>query len=188
MESVILILVKCIGIILLADFLTGVFHFWLDQYGREDMPLVGKMVVEINILHHKDPRHMIFRDYWFLTRASWGIGIMLWILEYLLLGGIGWGGILLVVYGAQANIIHKWAHQTPNENGKLIVFLQKLQLIQSSKQHWQHHIKPYDTYFCILTNFLNPVLEKIKFWECIIGLLSKLGIKPVAGSSIRKGA
>lgn len=37
---------------LLADFVTGVFHWWEDRYGNPAWPVIGKLVVEPNILHH----------------------------------------------------------------------------------------------------------------------------------------
>lgn len=181
-----LIIIKAIGIILLTDFITGIMHFWMDQYGREDMPFVGKHVVEINIVHHLDPRHMTLLGYWKLTYSSWMFGVILLLLEWLILGGVGWGGVLLVVYGSQANLFHKWAHQTPMENGKMISAFQKLRLIQSPKHHAVHHKAPYDMQFCILTDWLNPFLEKIGFWNGVIHFFRFFGIQPVAGSDIRK--
>ena len=40
--TIALIVLQIIGLYLLLDFLTGVVHFWMDRYGREDMPLLGK--------------------------------------------------------------------------------------------------------------------------------------------------
>lgn len=36
----------------MADFVTGVFHWWEDRYGNPAWPVIGKLVVEPNILHH----------------------------------------------------------------------------------------------------------------------------------------
>ena len=185
MEVVNLIL-KLVSVILLADFLTGCAHFWMDQYGREDMPLVGKFVVEVNILHHKNPRHICSNNYWQLTWTSWAFGGVLLLLEWLVLGGVGWGGILLVVYGSQANLIHQWTHQTKIENGRFITWLQKYHIIQSTPHHRFHHVAPFDAHFCILTDWLNPILEKTKFWEGVIAFFKWFGIQPVAGQAVRK--
>jgi len=35
--------------IFLADLTTGFVHFWMDQYGKEDMPFVGKMILLLTI-------------------------------------------------------------------------------------------------------------------------------------------
>lgn len=185
MLTYLIIVAKVFGLMLFADFLTGLVHFWMDQYGREDMPFVGKHVIEINVLHHSDPRHMVKKSYFQLTWTSWVLG--------LILGFIGWTlnlyffEILFVVaYAGNANIIHKWTHQTEFENGKIITFLQKMRLIQSAKHHREHHAAPYDKHYCILTDWLNPVLHKIYFWEGIVFFFRKLGVNPIAGSQIRK--
>ncbi|MDI1233786.1 MAG: fatty acid desaturase CarF family protein [bacterium] len=174
------------GVILLSDFLTGCAHFWMDQYGRENMPVIGKFVVEVNILHHKNPRHLCKNNYIQLTWTSYVFGALLLIFEYLILGGIGWGGLLLVVYGSQANLIHKWTHQTKKENGQLITWLQDYHIIQSIPHHRFHHAAPFDAHFCILTDWLNPVLEKTKFWQGVIAFFQLFGIQPVAGQAVRK--
>lgn len=184
--EVVNVLIKILSVILLTDFVTGIMHFWMDQYGREDMPFVGKHVVEINIVHHRDPRHMTLLGYWKLTYTSWMFGGILLLLEWLILGGVGWGGIFLVVYGSQANLIHKWAHQTPQENGKIVTWLQNMHLIQSPPHHGVHHKAPFDMQFCILTDWLNPILEKTHFWYGVIRFFKFFGIQPVAGSDIRK--
>jgi len=41
MESV-SVLVEVLLLYLLLDFLTGMVHWWMDRYGREDMPIVGE--------------------------------------------------------------------------------------------------------------------------------------------------
>jgi plasmanylethanolamine desaturase len=176
---------KIIGLTLFADFLTGVVHFWMDQYGREEMPFVGKHVIEINILHHSNPRNMIKKSYWQLTWTSWLLGGLILIPLYWF-GYGSWEGIFVVAMSANANIIHKWTHQTTKENMTWVNWLQKLKVIQSRKHHAGHHIAPFDRHFCILTNLLNPILTRLKFWESIVWVFKKMGIPPVAGSQIRQ--
>lgn len=179
-----MIVLKIIALALLADFITGLVHFWMDQYGREDMPYVGKHVIEINILHHRDPRHMVKRSYWSLTYTSWMLGVIVGIIA-LIFGFWGWGVAFLIVYAGNANQIHKWAHQTDKENGPIIVLLQKMRLLQSRRHHRGHHHAPYDRNYCILTDWLNPVLHFFKVWEGIVWFFRLFGIHPVSGSKIR---
>jgi ubiquitin-conjugating enzyme E2 variant len=49
------ILLQALGVILLADFLTGVFHWLEDAYGTEDTPVLGPLVIKPNIVHHHYP-------------------------------------------------------------------------------------------------------------------------------------
>jgi plasmanylethanolamine desaturase len=183
--EILLVIAKVVGMMLTADLLTGVFHFWMDQYGREDMPIVGKSVIEINILHHRDPRNMVKKSYLQLTWTAWVLGIVLGLGAYLL-EFLSWEVIFVLAYGANANIIHKWTHQTHRENGAVIAFFQKIRLLQSKKHHGWHHKAPYDTNYCILTDWLNPILHRIRFWEGIVFILKRIGIYPVAGTQIRE--
>ncbi|MEY4927880.1 MAG: hypothetical protein RI894_2316 [Bacteroidota bacterium] len=169
----------------LADFTTGVVHFLMDQYGREDMPFVGKHVVEINILHHRSPRNMLKKSYFQLTYTSWLLGVLLAGAAYLC-GFWGWEVALLILYAGNANQIHKWSHQTKQKNGRFIAFFQFFGLLQSHQHHREHHAAPYDRNYCILTNYLNPILHQLRFWEFIVFALRKIGVQPIAGTNIRE--
>jgi plasmanylethanolamine desaturase len=175
---------KLLLLILIADFLTGVVHFWMDQYGREDMPFVGRHVIEINILHHQKPRHMLKKNYWQLTWTSWLLGAIVAVFAWFL-GRFSWEIAFVIIAAANANLVHQWAHKTPEENGRVITWLQDWQVLQSRAHHGLHHHAPYDTQFCILTNLLNPILHTVRFWEFVVWVLRRVGIQPVAGTNIR---
>ena len=49
--------------ILLADLLTGIFHWWEDRYGNPDWYILGDIVVKPNINHHKNPRDFTEGNY-----------------------------------------------------------------------------------------------------------------------------
>jgi len=177
--------VKLILLILLTDFVTGFVHFWIDQYGREDMPLVGKSVISLNINHHMHPMEMTKRSYWSLTWTSWVLGFVILLLWFVAFRQLNWEVVFFVLYGAQGNIIHKWSHRTKSQNGYVITLLQKWKLIPDKHQHRHHHRSPFDTYFCVMTVFLNPILERIRFWEGVVWLSTKLGFPPAVGSNFR---
>jgi hypothetical protein len=71
---------------------------------------------------------------------------------------------LLVVLSVNANQIHKWAHQNRQERPWVVTKLQDWNLVQGARQHGRHHRGEKNTYYCVITNILNPVLEKIGFW------------------------
>ncbi|WP_235292583.1 fatty acid desaturase family protein [Portibacter lacus] len=177
-----MIILKIVVIILMADLLTGFFHFLLDQYGKPDARFF-KNAIKINLAHHENPRLMVDRTYWQLTKDSYYIGIALFAIS--LLWGFHWEIALLLIVGAQANILHKWAHMKRSEKSILIHFLQKIKVLQNKRHHGNHHRKPFDSYFCVMTNFWNPILERIYFWEGMVRLLRIFGLEPVAGTSIR---
>jgi hypothetical protein len=177
-----MIIVKIVVIFLLADLVTGFFHFLLDVYGRPESRLF-KNAVKINLAHHENPRKMVERNYWDLTRDSWAIGML--ILGLSLFWGFHWELALFVILGANANIIHKWSHMKKDEKPKFVHFLQRFKIIQHKRHHGLHHRKPFDSYFCVMTNFWNPILQSIYFWEGLVKIFGFFGIKPVAGTSIR---
>ena len=53
--------------ILVADFLTGLVHWAEETYGLSTLPLIGKLVIEPNIEHHRNPTLMSTMGTW-LTR------------------------------------------------------------------------------------------------------------------------
>lgn len=163
MRSFLLHLAQALGIVLLADFLAGVVHWLEDAYFTEDTPVIGPLLIRPNIVHHHFPRHF--------TRLTWwqSSGDLV-ILSALVVLGAWWAGFLswqvwlFVALSANANQIHKWSHRTRTENGPVISFLQDLRVLQTPHQHALHHTDPKNTYYCPITNVLNPALEFIGFW------------------------
>lgn len=172
---------------LLADLITGLVHWWQDTYGHPNWPILGKHLVIPNLNHHKNPRGMLKDKYWPRVRAS-VVAALIMIIIFWLCGWHSWRMVLCLVFSTQGNQIHAMAHRTNKENGKLVMFLQRLGIFQGRKMHGWHHRAPYDTNFFILTNYLNPFFNKIKFFERLEWLIMKiLRIKPLRGAVIRGG-
>ena len=174
--TIAIIVFEVLGLYLLLDFLTGVVHFWMDRYGREDMPLVGKAIIEINTWHHETPRRMITRSYWYLCKSGWvGVSAM-WIGVYLVTETVSWQWWFVGILGANANIVHQWAHKFPNEKPAFVNWLQKIGVIQRPHDHAQHHTKPETRSYCTYTPWLNPMLDRIGFWFGIERFFATFGI------------
>jgi hypothetical protein len=93
----------------------------------------------------------------------------------------------LAIGGALANEVHRYAHQPSAAPGWVRV-LQEIGLCQSPKEHSAHHRPPHDANFCILTDWLNPLLEAIRLLDgawapAAEGRLMQVG----ARSSARRG-
>jgi ubiquitin-conjugating enzyme E2 variant len=156
--------------VLAADFLVGFVHWIEDAYVREDWPVVGPLVGRPNILHHHLPRHFV-RNTW--VQSCWdqmllaaGIAGAAWWMH-----ALTWPVVVFAVLVGNANQIHKWAHRSRRENGPLISLLQDLHLIQGARHHAIHHTDPKSTHYCVITEWLNPVLEHLRFWtrlECLL--------------------
>jgi ubiquitin-conjugating enzyme E2 variant len=68
---------------------------------------------------------------------------------------------LVVLIGINANEMHKWTHRTKAENGRLLTWLQQVGLLQPPVHHVLHHSDPKNTHYCVLTNYLNPLISLI---------------------------
>lgn len=163
METAIFIFLQALGVVVLADFVAGVVHWLEDAYGSEDTPVVGPLLIKPNIVHHHYPRFFTKLSWW---QSSWdlfllGIGLLgaaAW------LGWLNWQVGLFVLISVNANQVHKWSHMTRAEVGPVVAFLQDIRVLQTPRHHALHHTDPKNTYYCPVTNLVNPVLEAIGFW------------------------
>jgi hypothetical protein len=181
-----MIILQIILCIIITDLLTGTVHWWEDTYGNPDWKFFGNSIVKPNIEHHKKPRRFLkdtLRQRIQLSALiAIGIGTVIFFLGFL-----NWQIIFCLVYASFANEIHAITHRTNKENGKLICLIQKTGLIQSRKMHGYHHSAPFDVNYCILTNYLNPILNKIKFWIIIEWIIGVFGIKSTRNNKNRAG-
>lgn len=164
------LLAQALGVIVAVDFVSGVLHWLEDAYGRKTWPIVGKLIIEPNIKHHFEPRYftksnVLKRN----TMTSLLAGMLL--LAVWLLGWFHWTWALAALIGAFTNEIHCWAHRSPRENGKMITALQKARLLQSPRGHAIHHTDPKDRSYCTVTDWLNPLLDRVNFFGKIEALL-----------------
>ncbi len=156
---------------LLADMISGFVHWFEDNFGSEDWPILGPLVIAPNRLHHANPTAFA-RDGTFLSRASTGTAFSL-LLGLVMLFAIGPSVTLAVAVlgGCLANEVHLWAHRPLAAPGFVRAF-QRIGLLQSLPHHAMHHRNPFDRNYCILTNWLNPVIERIGLWAFLDGLVA----------------
>ena len=176
------IILEIVAAVLFADFISGVMHWVEDSYGNPEWPVIGPLVIRPNILHHEEPsaftKHSWLRSASVLLipgaivlAAAWACGMLTWHV------------MLVVALGVNANQFHKWNHMPAKQKGKFVVLLQKLFILQTPQQHGRHHAKYKDTNYCVITNFVNPVLEEVNFWRRLEG-----GIAVLFGVSKRPDA
>lgn len=181
-----ILIVKLVGILLGADLLTGFVHWWEDAYGNPDWKFFGNSIVKPNLEHHQLPRKFL-KDT-FIQRvgisviAGICIAFTLWCFSL-----YTWEIGLLLALAAMGNEVHAMAHRTDKENRKLVVLLQKTGLLQSRKMHGHHHKSPYNVNYCILTNYLNPTLSWLNFWNKLELILATLNIKTTRNLPTRNG-
>lgn len=156
--------------VLAADFVVAVFHWIEDAYLRDDCPVLGNLIARPNILHHYRPRHFLRHSWmascWDLWLVAGGVIAAAWALG-LLSPAVG---VFAALVG-NANQIHKWAHRSRRENGPCINLLHDLRILQGPRHHALHHTDPKSTHYCVITEWLNPLLERMRFWtrlECAL--------------------
>ena len=166
MKETLYLILEIAACVLVTDFVSGLLHWLEDAYGREDFPITGHLFTKPNVLHHHNPRAFLRNNWW---QSSWDLLCISGAIAFIawLLGCLTWHVWLFAALGANANQIHKWAHRSPQENGRLISLLQKSRILQSPHHHAQHHTDPKNSHYCVLTDFLNPVLDCLEFWNGI---------------------
>jgi ubiquitin-conjugating enzyme E2 variant len=156
-------IIEVAACVLVADFLSGFFHWLEDAYGQEHWPITGRHITRPNIRHHRDPGYFT-RHAWLETaRVLLVLGTAI-LLGAWALGALSWQVAFVVAIGVNANEIHKWAHRSRRQNGRLISLLQDLGVLQSAGHHARHHRETKATHYCVVTNYLNPLLERIHLW------------------------
>jgi hypothetical protein len=154
-----------VGGLLFADFVSGLFHWFEDRYGNPKWPVLGH-TIRANQEHHFKPR--AFLEGAFLKRNR----------EVLIIGSLflagfaaaGWLNLFTgsaVAFGMFANEFHRAAHRSPQENGRFITAMQRTGLAQSFMHHARHHREGKDTHYCVMTNFVNPVLERVGLFPAL---------------------
>jgi len=185
------VIVYCIEFfvsIALADLITGLVHWWEDAYGNPNWKIIGKYIVEPNLIHHKDPRDLAPAGYFKLTYISWVFAAMLIVIPWLAFDFHPFLYLATILIATQANQIHCWAHRTDKENGPIVRAIQRIGVFQSRRHHGIHHRPPFIGSYCILTNYVNPVLDRIDFWNRLEWMLKRVfNLDVLRGSPVRNG-
>jgi hypothetical protein len=147
---------------LASDWLAGFWHWLEDEYFDESWPIIGTYVAKPNQLHHSQPLAFLEGNYWqrnytAIMPALAAIAVAAWF-------SAPWQVLLTFAFASQANEIHAWSHM----RGKLsrwVVVLQEIGLLQSPRHHGEHHRSPFSIKYCVSTDWLNPILDAVKFWR-----------------------
>jgi ubiquitin-conjugating enzyme E2 variant len=185
MKTALLFLLKFVATVLAADFVAGMVHWLEDAYVCEDTPIIGKYVARPNIVHHHYPRYMVRHSWWQTSRDLVSMSAVM-VIGAWLTGLLSWEVWLFAILSANANEFHKWEHRARKENGLIISFLQDIRILQTAKHHARHHTDPKNSHYCTITNFLNPVLDGMNFWNGLEWALAKtVGLNRREDTSIR---
>ena len=171
--------------VLAADFITGVMHWAEDTWlclGRSE--LLDRWIVRDNIEHHRMPGKI--RQGTYLQTNGVSIALSLVVIAILALcHAHAWQGYAIALLTSHANHIHKWAHSSRVR--PVVAWLQTIGLLQSRTQHAKHHKAPYAGGFCAMTNYLNPILDRIHFWRALEAVIETCGITVKRATPARAG-
>jgi hypothetical protein len=165
---------------LIADLMTGLFHWWEDRVATETMPVIGARIVTPNRLHHIDPMAFTRNNLWARSGETF-IGVAAIAAVWFWLIGPSLVLLAATVGGALSTEIHYQTHAV-KQRRPLVRMLQEIGIIQSPGQHAQHHRSPSDRRYCIVSDWLNPVLDQMKVWSRLETLLTRVGLEPNRGT------
>jgi hypothetical protein len=159
---------------LLADFLSGIVHWAEDRrLTKETRWAFLNSLKADNDLHHASPAA--------LTRLSWyqnlstSLPFTAPLAALLMLIGAPAVIYLTLYFVGFANLIHRWAHEPRGKLPWPVLAIQSTGLFITFKHHWGHHAdenglvtkEQASVRYCAMTNWLNPVLDRVGFWRLL---------------------
>jgi plasmanylethanolamine desaturase len=145
-------------------------HWTEDTFWTEGTPLLGKWIVQPNVLHHRDGSAFA-RNSW--LQSSWDLlaaGVLI-LGTACLLHLLSWHVLLFVAIGINANQIHKWNHASSARIPTWVRILQRAHILQSAEHHRGHHRGEKNSHYCVITPVLNPLLDRVRFWKALDALI-----------------
>lgn len=166
---------------LVADFLSGFFHWIEDRILWVGMPLLGKAIVAPNRLHHVDPDAFLSQSLIARNGTTWAAVAPIALL-WLWAAGFGWIWLGALAGGIAVTEIHVRAHRGV-PRASFYRAAQDIGIVQSAPHHWGHHAGAMDSRYCVLTGWLNPLLDRARLWARLESALEAIGFVPNRGAA-----
>jgi hypothetical protein len=157
-----------------ADFISGIFHWFFDTWFSPDTPLIGKAFVRTFREHHVDPTAITRHD--FVETNGSNIlagGVLVAVGHWFAEAETAFAAVALLFAGLFMSItsqVHKWAHS--ERVPRLVALLQRARLILTKATHAAHHKAPFDRAYCITSGALNATLHYTRFFRFLEWLIS----------------
>jgi ubiquitin-conjugating enzyme E2 variant len=160
--------------LLLADFISGFFHWFFDTWFSPDTPFIGKAFVRTFREHHVDPTAITRHDFVETNGSNMLAGSVLvvvghWFAE----AESAFAAVALLFAGLFMSVtsqVHKWAHS--ERVPKPVALLQRARVILSKTAHARHHAAPFDRAYCITSGWLNSTLHYTRFFRMLERIVS----------------
>ncbi len=176
--SIITFIFEILSSYLLADFLTGLFHWFKDTYFSPHTPVIGLSLIWPSRLHHIKPRYIMeFSDWDIIRSSAWWT--LMWFGPIFYFFGLSIFNLSLFAFISINDVIHKYSHATESDTPAAITFLQNIGIIQVYDEHHIHHIEPYAQNYCVMTPYINIWVEKINLWRLLENMIEwMIHVKP----------
>lgn len=169
--------------LVLGDFTGGLVHWIADTYFSEHTPVLGQALIKPFRLHHSYPRDICTHNLISIVGNVCILAVpvlafclyLLWISDHGLIAFAILCTALMAAATVGTNIFHKWAHQEEPSGG--VRWLQRMRLVLEPQHHQLHHTEPFNKHYCITNGWLNPLLNKIRFFRTLEALLRLVGIQ-----------
>jgi hypothetical protein len=168
-----------VGAYLISDFISGFVHWAGDTVGDENTPIFGANFVRPFRYHHVDPQDITRHD--FVETNGNNCIVAAPVLMMVLLTMPRTVGPMFhtcVVVASTAffvfctNQFHKWAHA--ESSGRWVRALQRAGLILSPEHHALHHAAPQDKCYCITVGWMNPLLDRLRFFRACEAVIARI--------------
>lgn len=175
--------------VVLADLLSGAFHWATDNYGSIETPLFGQACVAFQG-HHLAPWTITFRPTFNNVHKIARAVCPLAAAAAVFLPPFAALAAVVMLYGqVAAQEFHKWSHMPPSEQPRLARAMQRAGLAVSTREHGRHHLPPYGAHYCIFNGALNPLLDGTRLFRRLeAAIYRRNGVEPNCWKDGDKGA
>lgn len=166
------------------DFVTALVHWAADTYGEESTPVIGRSLVKPFRVHHVRPREICEHGIVETVGNTCILAAPLLTL-FIVIAAVGdtsaaaafavFTAVVTVGVTVATNQFHKWAHQ--DAPPRVVRLLQRARIILSPEHHRAHHTAPFESSYAITNGWLNPLLNRARFFRRLEGALRAVGVK-----------
>lgn len=167
---------------LVADLISGIVHWWEDRaiVGASRFAFINSIRAD-NERHHQKPGYFLRFSWWENINTTAPIA---WSVAFVLALFGAQFAALVALYLGFGNLVHRWSHEPKNKLPRAIRFMQWAGLFISNQHHAEHHFtkgRPVSREnstrrYCVMSNWLNPILDRVRFFDFLSWLFIRRGI------------
>jgi ubiquitin-conjugating enzyme E2 variant len=168
----------------LADLATGVYHWFIDNYGDASTPVFGPQIAAFQG-HHRYPSTITLRELCNNLHSLARAVVLVLIPVDAALSALDAPAAAHAFFCAFAAFFllsqqfHAWAHEKRRRLPPGVEALQAAGVLVSRAQHAAHHRQPYNTNYCIVSGMWNGVLDKYKVFKAMeMVVFLRTGVRP----------